>query len=423
MSVYPNRCVVIVVAASVALVSACESQKPKYEGPYASQVAEAVPMIEKAVGLKFKTAPRVETRSKEQVRQYIVQQVSDSQAVHDLNGQEAAYKRLGLIPDTLKLQPFLESLLAEQIVGFYDPHTKVLYIVDGSSKDLVATIVTHELVHALQDQYISLDSVQKAAGDNDRTSAAQSVFEGQAVYEQVAIMLGGSNIAINLPGGWDRIRDMIRESQSSMPIFAAAPRVIQETLIFPYLSGAEFYRNYKEKKPGSIVYKDMPVSTEQIIHPNAYFLTRDAPTRITLGKLTNASDIYENDLGEFETRLFLFQHLNDQNDAIRGAAGWDGDRYAVVNTPEGPGVVWLTVWDTSVDAGEFYDLTGKAIEKRFSTKAATGGSNLSKRYSASGRELQLTTVEIAGRPVVIYEDLPAGANLNVVNAAQVRLVQ
>jgi hypothetical protein len=422
MSASLERAIFLGAAASLVLVPACDRQKPQYEGPYASQVAEAVPAIEKAVGLKFKTPPKVETRSKEQVRQYIIKQVSDSQAVRELAGEEAAYKRLGLIPDTLKLQPFLESLLEEQIVGFYDPHTKVLYIVDGSPKDLVATIVTHELVHALQDQYISLDSVQKSTGDNDRQSAAQSVFEGQAVYEQISIMLGGSNIAINLPGGWDRIRDMIRESQSSMPIFASAPRVIQETLIFPYLSGAEFYRNYKERKPGSIIYKDMPTSTEQIIHPNAFFINRDAPTKITFGALSNARDQYENDLGEFETRLFLFQHLNDQNDAIRGAAGWDGDRYAVINTPQGPGIIWLTVWDSSVEAGEFYDLAGQAIEKRFSTKPAAA-SGLIKKYSAGGRALQLSTVEIGGRPVVIYEDLPAGANPNIVDPSKVQLVQ
>jgi hypothetical protein len=380
-------------------------------------------MIEKVVGLKFKTPPKVETRSKEQVREYIIKQVSDSQSVRELNGEEAAYKRLGLIPDTLKLRQFLESLLVEQIVGFYDPHTKVLYIVDGSPKDLVATIVTHELVHALQDQYISLDSVQKAVGDNDRQSAAQSVFEGQAVYEQIAIMLGGSNIAINLPGGWDRIREMIRESQSSMPIFAAAPRVIQETLIFPYLSGAEFYRNYKERKPGGIIYKDMPVSTEQIIHPSAYFGKRDNPTKITLGALSNAQDVYENDLGEFETRLFLFQHLNDQNEAIRGASGWAGDRYAVVNTPQGAGIVWLTVWDSPVEAGEFYDLAGQAIEKRFNTKSTSSSASSGKSYSANGRSLRLTTTEIQGRPTVIYVDVPAGANPSIIQPSQVKLTQ
>jgi len=406
-----------------AFVSACESQKPGYEGPYATEVKQAIPMIERAVGLKYKTPPRIETRTKEQVREFVTRQFTDSLAMHDIAGQEAAYKRLGMIPDTLKLQPFLTSLLEEQIVGYYDPHTKVLYVVDGAPKDMAGITITHELVHALQDQYIALDSVQKIRDDNDRLSAAQSVFEGQAVYEQISIMLGGSNIAINLPGGWDRIREMIRENQASMPIFAAAPKVIQETLIFPYLSGAEFYRNFKERKPGSIVYNDMPVSTEQIIHPVAFFVNKDSPTRVSLGSLTNATKVYENDLGEFETRLFLFQHLNDQNEAVRGATGWDGDRYAVVNTPQGQGIVWLTVWDSAVEAGEFFHMASEAIEKRFSTKIAAGSTDLVKKYSAGGRTLQVSTQEIQGRPVVIYVDVPAGASANIINPAAVQLTQ
>jgi hypothetical protein len=404
-------------------VSACESQKPVYEGPYATEVREALPMIERAVGLKYKTPPKIETRTKEQVREFVTRQFTDSLAMHDIAGQEAAYKRLGMIPDTMKLQPFLTSLLEEQIVGYYDPHTKVLYVVDGAPKDMAGITITHELVHALQDQYIALDSVQKTRDDNDRLTAAQSVFEGQAVYEQISTMLGGTNIAINLPGGWDRIREMIRENQASMPIFAAAPKVIQETLIFPYLSGAEFYRNYKERKPGSIVYNDMPTSTEQIIHPAAFFVTKDVPTRVSLGTLSNATKVYENDLGEFETRLFLYEHLNDQNEAVRGATGWDGDRYAVVNTPQGQGIVWLTVWDSPVEAGEFFHMAGDAIEKRFSTKSGAGSTDLLKKYSTGGRSVQVSTQEIQGRPVVIYVDVPAGANPNIVDPAQVRLTQ
>ena len=423
MSARLKRSTATAAAGLLSLVSACESQKPKYEGPYAAEVAQAVPMIEKAVGLKFKSPPKVEMRTKAQVREFVLKQFTEPQAVKDIAGQEAAYKRLGMIPDTLKLQPFLTNLLEEQIVGYYDPHTKVLYVVEGAAKDIANITITHELVHALQDQYISMDSVQKIRDDNDRLSAAQSVFEGQAVYEQISIMLGGSNIAINLPGGWDRIRELIRESQASMPIFASAPRVIQETLIFPYLSGAEFYRNYKERKPGTVIYNDMPASTEQIIHPAAFFVNRDAPTRVTLGPLTNATDTYENDLGEFETRLFLFEHLKDQNEAVRGASGWDGDRYAVVNTPQGPGIVWLTVWDSPVEAGEFFDLAGQEIEKRFDTKAGASTNKSVKSYSAGDRSLQLTATEVQGRPVVIYVDVPKGANTSIVQPAQVRLTQ
>jgi hypothetical protein len=423
MSVHSRRHPLPIFVVLVALTAACDRPKPKYEGPYAAEVNEAIPMIEKAVGLPYKTPPKVETRSKEQVRQFVTKQFTDSLAAHDIAGQEAAYKRLGMIPDTLNLQAFLTSLLEEQIVGYYDPHTKVLYVVDGSPKETAGLTITHELVHALQDQYISLDSVQNIRDDNDRLSAAQSVFEGQAVYEQISIMLGGSNIALNLPGGWDRIREGISENRASMPIFAAAPKVIQETLIFPYLSGAEFYRNYKERKPGSIIYKDMPVSTEQIIHPAAFFLTRDNPTRVTLGPLSNATKVYDNDLGEFETRLFLFQQLNDQNEAVRGATGWDGDRYAVVNTPQGQGIVWLTVWDSPVEAGEFFHMAGQAVEARYSTEVAKGSTDLVKNYSTEKRTLQVSTLEIKGRAVVIYVDVPAGASPNIINPAQVTLTE
>src|SRR5215212_3499060 len=356
-----------VVCLMLSAVVACSDKPTQYAGPYGRQVADAVPRIESAIGLKFKTPPKVEVRSKEQVRAFVVQQFQEPKSLREFTGMEGAYKRLGMLPDSLDLKKFLVDLLTEQIVGYYDPKTKVLYVVSDAPTEAASITITHELIHALQDQYISLDSAQKLEAQNDRQSAGQAVFEGQAVYEQIAAMLGGNNVAVNLPGGWDRVRDMIRENQSSMPVFASAPVVIQETLIFPYLSGAEFVRNYKERNPGKQLYKDMPQSTEQILHPGAYFAKRDPPTDITLPPLSGVAPVYQNTIGEFETRLFLFQHLKDQNEAIRGATGWDGDRYAVVNTPQGQGIVWLTVWDSPVEAGEFFHMAGEAVESRFST--------------------------------------------------------
>lgn len=406
----------------VAMFAVSCAEQPKYTGPYGKQVAEAIPKIENAVGLKFKTPPKIETRSKEQVRAFIAQEFQNPEAQKDLAGVEASYKRFGMIPDTLQLQKFMLDLLEEQIVGYYDPKTKVLYVVDGSPREAVDITVTHELVHALQDQYISLDSIQTIRGQNDRTTAAQSIFEGQAVYEQIAASLGGGNVAINLPGGWDRIRDMIRENQGAMPIFAAAPVIIQETLIFPYLSGAEFVRNFKDRRPGESVYDDIPVSTEQVLHPVAFFARRDVPTAVDLGKLVGGTAVYENTLGEFETRLFIFQHLGDQNESVRAATGWDGDRYVLFNTAGGQGLAWLTVWDSAVEAGEFYDIANQALEKRFNTKATASGT-LSKSYSAPGRSVLLSTTEIAGRPVVIFVDVPKGAITNVLNPRQIMLKQ
>jgi len=401
--------------------TACREKRADYAGPYGKQVAEVVPRIETAVGLKFKTPPRVEARSKEQVRDFVTRQFRDPQSLREFNGIEAAYKRLGMVPDTLDLKKFMVDLLAEQIVGYYDPKTKVLYVVNGSPPEAASITITHELVHALQDQYISLDSTQKVEGQNDRQSAAQAVFEGQAVYEQIAAMLGGNNVAVNLPGGWDRVREMIRENQSSMPVFASAPVVIQETLIFPYLSGAEFVRNFKDRNPGREIYKDMPQSTEQIIHPAAYFGKRDNPTDITLPSLTGVSPTYQNTLGEFETRLFLFQHLKDQNEAVRGASGWDGDRYELFNTARGQGIVWVTVWDSAVDASEFFDQLNSVVEKRYGMKVSGPPGVTSRTYTAAGHTVEITTAEVAGRPVVMYVDVPAGAGTKVIDLNHVKL--
>ena len=37
-----------------------------------------------------------------------------------------------------------------------------------------------------------------------------------------------------------------------MPVFASAPTIFQETLIFPYLTGAEFMRRFKQEAKGRV---------------------------------------------------------------------------------------------------------------------------------------------------------------------------
>ena len=417
------------VALSVGALAACSGDRggagagmSANAGPYAKEVREAVPRIEKAVGLTFKTPPKVERRSKEEVRNFLMQKFNESMPAAEITGIERTYRRFGLISDTLQLRPFMLELLTEQVVGYYDPATKVLYVVDGSKPETIAVTVTHELIHALQDQYLNLDSIQKVTGDNDRQVAAQAVIEGQATFDQVKAMLGSNNLAAALPGGWDRVRDMIRENQSGMGVFQSAPMIIQETLIFPYLSGAEFMRHFDESRPGAVPFDSMPVSTEQILHPGAYFESRDAPTVVRLPELGGgARAVYSNNLGEFETRLFLFQHLQDQSGAIRGAAGWDGDRYVLFDTKGGDGIAWLTVWDSKIDAGEFYDLLDTAILKRFRNVKPRAAGDSTRTYEASGRTIQVTTGEIGGRAMVLYVDVPTGAPTDVIDLAKVTL--
>ncbi len=418
----------ILASVSLPLLAACPQEKPYYEGPYAKQVNAAVPAIERSVGLRFKTPPKVETRSKDEVRSFLERKFNEDQPALELAGAEQAYKLFGLLPDTLDLRKYMLSLLAEQVIGYYDPSTKVLYVVGGGggkdapAPEVVNITISHELVHALQDQYLGLDSLAKAHGDNDRQSAMQAVIEGQATFEQMSMMLGGGNFATRLPGGWDRVRQMIRDAQGTMPVFATAPMIIQETLLFPYLSGAEFVRQVKERgRTADYLYHHLPISTEQVLNPAHYLDSAAVPMRVVLPKPRGGTVTHENDLGEFETRLLLVQHLKDVNAAMRGASGLSGDRYYVLNTPRGAGLTWLTVWNTTVEAAAFRDLMERMIEKRFGVKPGSGGTADARRFSANGRRLELVAATVQGRPAVLFTDVPAGAALDVIDLKKVEL--
>jgi len=287
------------------LSAACPSRdKVAAQGPYAREVADAIPKIEKVTGLKFKKQPVLERRTKEQVHDFLVKQFEDERSQADLNAQQILLRRLGLVPENFDLRSLMLDLYTEQIVGFYDPATKVLYVIDGAKPQDVAFVVEHELVHALQDQYTNIDSLLHIKGDDDRVLAAQSVMEGQATLVPIESMLGP---AAGLPGGWEKVRELIRENQGSMPKFAAAPEILQETLLFPYLSGAEFMRRYQDQgHKGMPLGPDMPVSSTQIMHEDAYFgAHREQPVAITLPAPRGATSDYQNDMGEFGTRLAL----------------------------------------------------------------------------------------------------------------------
>ena len=416
-----SRRAILVAASALAIVAGGCRKNPAGDGPYASEVADAVPRIEKATGMKFKKPPRVELRSKEQVRDFLVKQFDQSQPAAELKGEESAYKLLGMIPDTLDLRKFLLAVLTEQVVGYYDPSTKVLYVVQGADDKLASITITHELVHALQDQYVNLDSIQHATTDNDRLSAAQAVIEGQAQYEQLSIMLGGSeNIALRI-GGRDRIREMIRENQSAMPVFATAPMVIQESLLFPYLSGADFVQRFEAERGKANPLEHLPVSTEQILHTPAYFGTPpDEPSVVTLPSPRGATSVYENDLGEFETRLFLYKHLADQDLAARAAAGWDGDRYVVLQGAGGRGIVWVSVWDSALEAAEFSDAVTRATQRRTAAperSVGTGGAT----FSDKGRTISILPRSVGDRAVIVYSDLPNAMSAGVIDAGAIRI--
>jgi hypothetical protein len=349
---------------------------------------------ERVTGLPFKRDVAVLLRSRAQVRDYVVHKFDEDLPPADLAGAEAAYKLFGLVPDSLDLRRTMIDLLTEQVAGYYDPDSTALFIpTDLDDPYRVRLVASHELLHALQDQYLSLDSIINQRRQNDRRSAAQAVLEGQATFYQIAILMPEQRPE-TLPEHWFwRQRAAMAQQQAEMPEFSGAPLWLRETLIFPYLGGADFVAWYTRTHPGRKPFgAAMPTSTEQIIHPDRY-AGGDRPVALAFRGQDVDTLRYEDGLGEFEIGLVFTQLLNDSSEA-RGAVyaeGWGGDRYRVYGA-NADALVWYTVWDNPPARDRF----ARGLARIWALR----------RAGDAGRRYRVESLTIDGHPGARLVDAP-----------------
>ncbi len=368
-----------------------------------------LPELQVLTGLREVRPIRIGYRTRAQVRSYIVHEIDRDLPPSELGGVQATYSALGLVPDTLQLRKLLIDLYSEQVGGYYDAETKTFYTVEGTPRDMLRTVLAHELVHALQDQHVNLDSLVSRKRGNDPQTAAQAAVEGQAtavMFAMVAQQAGKPVDPARLPDLGAQLRPALEAQNSQFPVFRRAPLIIREGLIFPYLQGAAFVqaiwrasaRPGDQPPPGgwpAPLDSLLPQSTEQVMHPERFLRLHDQPTTVQLGPTPDARwrTLYENGLGELETTIFLRQHLGNG----ASARGWDGDRFRLLEGPGGArALLWYSVWDDPASADAF---------------AASYAQTLTQRPARHAAVVRLTE---AGRPVVRVIDTPAAVPLESV---------
>jgi hypothetical protein len=385
---------------SLVVLAACDRKPLPKAGDLQAEVAAMVPKVEASAGLKFKQPPKVATQSAEQVRAFLIAQFARPTVRRDLDAKIVVWKRLGVIADSVDVIALLTRLLTEQVVGFYDPKSKTLYVVDGRPGVERETVIRHELTHALQDQYVNLDSIQNIMNDDDRVEAAQAVFEGHATV----MMIGNAARTI----AWDKARESIRDARQSNPVFSAAPGFLAEGLLFPYIGGAEFVRTaMNDGASSAALLSNLPTSTSQVLHKERWGEQGNAAEIVRFSTAPGTTIRYQNSFGEFETRLALAELLGDVAPASAAARGHDGDRYASLSTPGGEGLAWVAVWDTPLDAEEFAEAVARAYAKRYNTQVATVSGR--REIVAASRRVTVRTEKSGARDVTIVEDLPASS--------------
>lgn len=275
---------------------------------------------------------------------------------------------MGLLPAGSSLEQMELDLESGQVIGFYDPVSKGLYVLSqsGGVGPMEKLTFSHEYTHALQDQNFGLDGLATDTPDQgDRDLARIALPEGDATLEMS--IWAQANLSMG---------DLLAIAGASIGAagadqLAKAPAILRDTLEFPYDAGLNFVQGIYNKGGWAAVgkvYANPPASTSQILHPQLY-TDGVQPVAVTVPAVpatlgSGWKQTIADTLGEFQLRIWLEGEspTSDQTAAATTAAAttatanWGGDRVGLYEGPNGAWAVVLhTAWRTEAGATAFTD--------------------------------------------------------------------
>jgi len=132
-----------------------------------------------------------------------------------------------------------------------------------------------------------------------------------------------------------------------------------------YTEGMVFAEGLRRSEKGeeaiNEAFRRPPASTEQALHPEK-FVAGEGPVAVAFPAPPEGGKVlFETTLGELGTRVVLVAGSVERAEAREVAAGWGGDRVALVSLPGGEAILWSTTWDTEADAVAFYECMKRAF--------------------------------------------------------------
>jgi hypothetical protein len=351
-----------------------------------------VPYVQGASGLSFRRSPQLGVRTRAQVRDYVADALARSYTPARLHAIATAYHLLGLLPDTAGFAQLILDLHAQELRGFYDPTTDSLFTVTGTAPLERREVLAHEMVHALQAQYMDLRPAAQEGRNNDERTAFASLVEGQATFVTMRLLSPLRNIVAeqNL---WNFVTGHIRAEPMARPAYRRAPLWVREGLLAPYIYGAQFANFWQASKwADTVPYGPRaPRSTEQVLHFDRYE-AGDQPVPLRFTTDSGFGVVGEDVLGELEIHMLAAQLAGARSLGALPAIGWGGDRYRVFASAAGPALVWYVVWDDPESREAFTAGTGAALARR----------------TKPGYRALLDTLSVGSAPATRYVFAPEG---------------
>jgi hypothetical protein len=367
------------------------------EKGFASSFNDAVKLVEDKRDLKFISEVKHEIVSREKIKQYLEKKIQEENEEEEISKEHKLLAKLGIIGKNIDYKKMMTDLFAKNVSGLYDPKEKKMYVIDEAasvySSFLPSEVVIHELTHALQDQYISLIDVEGKIknADTDKSLALKAIIEGEAtfvsygIFADVVKKVGSQHFSKASLDSIDIekffLESMLLVTKSLSPEFQN--KALLNYMLFPYINGAMFvkyaYDNGGWEKVDQL-YKNPPSSTEQILHPEKYFLVQNKPLDLAQKDLsflstTGFKEVSKGTLGEFTIYTVAITYLDDLF-ARMMSSGWGNDIYYLyekkaTDTENSSATQELllimdTRWDSVSEAEEFYKGTKALLDKKYS---------------------------------------------------------
>jgi hypothetical protein len=412
-------------------------------------VDEIIQFASQDSGYKIKHEVKRQLTTRNEVEKYINDRFHEDKDTKRMERSEIVLKKFGLLDRDFHLQPFLVSLLREQIAGYYDNKTKTVNLLDWIEPEEQKPVLAHELTHALQDQHLDLDkwgdqSIEglsydvdadnKHIASDEADTARDAVAEGQAMAVFVDWGLKPKNATIRtIPNIMADDENNADASAADSPVLARAPLLLQQSLLFPYREGLNFEQVLLQDKGTDAAFTGTldrpPSSSYEIMNPRAY----ERKAKVPLLHMPDVHPLLDPGydpydigvMGELDVRM-IAELFGGRPAGATMAKAWDGGVYYAAQskkakTPEQQGstasvaIFYLSQWKTEEAAQAFAALYAGSLNKKYSTVTADTEDASNSQEQVFNTEEGPVLIARTGKQLFISEtfDLPLARKLQI----------
>ena len=357
-------------------------------------VDEILDFVSHDTGLPIRHKVKRKLITREQVERYVAKNLANDKDAKRLEREQLVLEKFGMIPRGYDLHGEYLRLLGEQVAAYYDSRTKTVNLLDWVQPELQRPVLAHELTHALQDQAVGLTKWLRAGGKDggslpdqqeqvveEAQAARENVTEGQAMLAMLDYTLA--------PAGLDVLKapdivDAMRASMTTgtdLPVMAAAPIYLRESLYMPYTFGLDFERELLKKRSTQGAYagalEHPPADTLQVMRPETYLDNQTVQPLTILDLDRLIAPEYERydfgGIGAFDVYLMSRQY-DPQGDANRFYPHWRGGYYLAAHPKSAPknevALIFLSRWESPDAAKAFAHFYSAYVPTRYELKDA-----------------------------------------------------